>query len=122
MMSYLEAQRALTIKYIEYDPTEIVLIPYVDTPSATGGFTRTEGVPKAPQTFKRIAQSSARPIVTVAGVERIVDYVLLGAWDSNMEVGDHWTDPQDGAFYEVIAIEAGHGYERKGFVARKLTK
>lgn len=123
-MSYLDTQKALTTQYIQYDPTEIVLIPYVDTPSSTGGFTRAEGTPKDPQTFKLIAQASfsTRPIVTIAGVERIIDYVLLGHWESDMEVGDHWTDPVDGALYEVIAIEAGHGYERKGFVTRKLQK
>jgi hypothetical protein len=121
-MTYLDTQRALTLKYIDHDPTTIELVPYVDTPSETGGFVRTEGVPRAPQVFKMISQAqfSTRPLVTVAGVERIIDYVLLGGWESTMEVGDHWTS--DGAFFEIIALEAGHGYEKKGFVVRKLPK
>jgi hypothetical protein len=122
MMSYLETQRALTLKYIEYDPTTIALIPYVDTPSATGGFIRTEGEPRSPQTFKRIAQGgNPRPTVTIAGVERIVDYVLLGVWDCEIEIGDHWTDDK-GTIYEIILIQAGHGYEKKAFVERRFPK
>lgn len=121
-MSYLATQRALTRKYIEYDPTEIALIPYVETPTATGGYTRSAGAAKPSQTFKKIAQAlfTSRPIVTVAGVERVIDYVLLGEWDSDMEVGDHWVEGPE--TYEILSIVAGHGYEKKAFAARKLPR
>lgn len=119
-MHDLEEQRRLTKVYIEYDPTMIALIPTVKTRTISAGFTESDGTPRAPQTFKRIAVGAftAAPRVTIAGVERIVDYVLMGAYDSIVEPGDYWIDG-NGDRYNVIAIEAGHGYEKKAFVERK---
>lgn len=116
----IEEQRRLTKVYIDYDPTVITLIPTIKTATPTGGYTESDGPPRIPQTFKKIAVAafSAAPRITIAGVERIIDYVLLGEYDSIMEPGDHWFD-SNGDRYTVIAIEAGHGYERKGFAERK---
>lgn len=112
----IEVQRALTLKYIAYDPTTIALIPVVRSGNDEGGQSIVDGPPREPQTFKLIAlTANQRMTLTVSGKERIIDYHLMGAYDSEMEVGDHWSD-SDGNRYEVISIQAGHGYERKGFV------
>lgn len=115
-MAFIDVLREQTLKYIAYDPITIALIPVVRADTDEGGQSIVDGPPRTPQIFKLIALTSNQRLeLTVSGKERIIDYHLLGAHDSLMEVGDHWSD-SDGNRYEVIAIQAGHGYERKGFV------
>lgn len=115
-MAFIDVLREQTLKYIAYDPIILSLIPVVRSGTDEGGQSIVDGPPRAPQTFKLIALSAnQRRELTVSGKERVIDYHLLGAHDSLMEAGDHWSD-SDGNWYEVIRIDAGHGYERKGFV------
>lgn len=112
-------QRALTQRYIDYDPTTIILIPTVKTHTDSGSDVWTDGPPRMAQTFKLITIEATahghEPVSTQDGVERIINAVLLGAWDSVMEVGDHWRGA-DGRRYTIIALEDGHGYAKKGLV------
>lgn len=122
-MSMLEAQRATTAAFIAMDPTEIELIPHTDTITAGGGRERTAQPARPAQTFKVIPMTyDQRPTVTTAGgVERIIDYTLLGAWDAEGDVWDVW-DRGDGSYLLVVAIADGHGYETKLLCERHLWK
>lgn len=119
MTAVLDAQRRQTKAYIENDPTIIELIPTVTTVLANGGKSRDDGITRRPQQFKMIvAAYDQRPVITVDGVERIISYTLLGEWDCEMEVWDHWVT--DGCTYTVVALGEGYGYSKKGLVERHL--
>jgi hypothetical protein len=60
-----------------------------------------------------------RPTVTTGGVERTLDYTLLGEWDATVEVWDIWYHPdQPNDYYMVVAFADGHGYETKALCER----
>jgi hypothetical protein len=122
-MSMLDAQRAATAGFIAMDPTPIVLVPTTETVTPGGGRARVDGDPRAEQTFKVIPMTfDQRPTVTTAGgVERIIDYTLLGPWDAEAAVWDRW-DRGDGSYLLVVAITDGHGYETKLLCERHLFK
>lgn len=114
----MRVQRAQTLKFINSDPSLIALIPVLKTKNASGGFTRTDQPPRAVQTFKLIPQTETnRPTVTVDGVERAADYVLLGLWDAVVAYDDHWTDG-DGFSYAVLSVSRNE-YESKALVVRR---
>jgi hypothetical protein len=112
-------QRQQTLNYISMDPTEIVLIPTVVTRQASGAQLHDDGPPRAVQTFKVIPQGftahGAKNTVTLNGKERVIDIVLMGAWDAVVEVGDHWVD-NHGRRCEVISLDDGHEWEVKANV------
>jgi hypothetical protein len=60
-------------------------------------------------------------VTTAGGVERIIDYTLLGPWDAEAAVWDRW-DRGDGSYLLVVAITDGHGYEAKLLCERHLFK
>lgn len=115
----LVAQRQMTHNYISMDPISLALIPVKRTHTDSGGDVWEDQTPRVPQTFKLITIEATahghEPTTTLDGVERIVNGVLMGDWDCVMEVGDHWTGA-DGRRYTIIALEDGHGYEKKGLV------
>ena len=122
-MTTQDAQRAITSAFIADDPTEVILVPTVETITSGGGRSRVPGVARASQTFKLIPMTfDQRPTVTSGGVERIIDYTLLGTWDCEADVWDiWWPDGEDtGEYYLVVAIAPGHGYERKLLMERHL--
>lgn len=119
---YLSAQRAATLAYIADDPTQLVLVPREKVPTATGGYTYVDGVPRSAQTVKMILLGSdQRPTVTVAGVERVVEYHLLGRWDMAIAVGDIWDAP-DGTKWEVTGFTEGWDYMTKAFLSRHVPR
>jgi hypothetical protein len=118
MTSFLEIQREMTKAYISQDPTDIVLIPTVKTHTDSGSTVIEDGTPRKLQTFKMIllqGSGGSERVLTVDGVERTIAGFLLGAYDCVMQAGDHWTGA-DGRRYEVIAMQATHGYETKGAI------
>lgn len=120
----IEAQRRITEAFILLDPTAIVLVPKNETITPGGGRAMVAGTPRAEQTFKVIPMTfDQRPTVTAGGVERIIDYTLLGRWDAEGEVWDTFT-LQDGVaeYYQVVAIADGHLYEKKFLCERHLFK
>lgn len=118
----IDIQRKQTEAFIATDPTEISLIPVTETTTPSGGKTRKDGAPRDPQVFKVIPMTfDQRPTVTSAGVERLIDYTLLGRYDSVMEVNDKWQG-DDGDWYEIVAVAPGHGYEKKGLCSRHVPK
>jgi hypothetical protein len=115
----LVIQRQMTAKYIQTDPTTIVLTPTVQHHTDSGSVVEEDGPDRAPQVFKLISlQFTPReqlPNVTVDGVERIIGFYLLGEWGCVMEAKDHWVGA-DGRRYVIVAMMGGHGYETKGAV------
>lgn len=122
-MTFVDATRAVlrqgTVDYIAMDPTTITLIPTVRTRQDDGSYIEEDGTPRDPQTFKLISieftPQGQTVSITQDGIERIIGFYLLGAWDCVMQPRDHWVG-DDGRRYTVIALMDGHGYETKGAV------
>lgn len=53
------------------------------------------------------------------GEARVSEYMLLGEWDSDMAVGDHWTDAATGREWRVEDMLFDNGYERRGVVTER---
>jgi hypothetical protein len=113
----LKYQRRNTSWYIAYDPVEITLIPVVRTRTPSGGSAYVDGDPRLPQVMRLIATTSdQKPIVTLDGKERQIDFTLLGQWDAAMEPLDYWIDGEGQRYQVVEIVSAGRQYERKGLV------
>lgn len=111
----LTVQRKLTHEFIHADPTIIALVPVTKYKQPSGSFVWADATPRPPQTFKMIPMSAGtKPTTILNGVERIADYTILGMYDAEIEVEDHFTI--DGIKYTVIAIADGHDYETKALV------
>lgn len=118
----LAAQRQVTAAFIADDPTTAVLVPVARVRTASAGFKEIEGVPRDPQTFKLSELVyDQRPTLTVAGVERIIDYHLIGPHDMAIEVGDYWVDSA-GTRYDVIGFSEGWDYMVKAQVSRHIPR
>ena len=117
----LIAQIENTDAFIQADPTTIILIPRVRTTTATGA-KFTDQPPRDPQQFKVIGQSglvsgSGRPTVTIDGVERVVELILMGYPDAQVARYDYWVE---GAFrFEVLEVQPTREYETKALVERR---
>ena len=122
-MTTLAAQRRVTRDFIRDDPTEVVLTPYTETITDGGGRAFAPGSPRAPQTFKLIPMTfDQRPTVTAGGVERIIDYTLLGTWDCEGDVWDRFTLDNPNEYFLIVAITNEHGYSRKFLCERHFSK
>jgi hypothetical protein len=118
----LEAQRRMTAALIADDPTTIELIPYSRVATATGGFRYQAGTTRAPQTVKMsLLNFDQRPTTTVAGVERLVDYHLIGPWNMAIAVGDIWY-AEDDTTWEVLGFSEGWDYMTKAFIGRHVPR
>lgn len=118
----LTAQRKVTAAFIADDPTVVVLVPRVRATTASGGFTDTPGTPRDPQIVKLSELNfGTPPLVTIAGVERVVDYHLIGPWDMEIAVDDYWTD-EAGTRYEVVGFTEGWSYMIKALVSRHIPR
>lgn len=120
MGTMIEAQRRVTKAFIDQDPITLSLTPQTETVTAGGGRQFELGTPRDPQTFKLIPMTyDQRPPVTAGGVERIIDYTLLGEWDC---IGEVWDLVELGPneYLMVVAITDGHQYERKFLCERHL--
>lgn len=100
----LAAQRRITADFIDRDYDMVTLTPRTQARSTTGGFTWTNGVPRAPQKFHFIERvSNAQPRTRVVGGEqREEDVTLLGLWDAQIVVHDIFT--LKGTDWEVVAV------------------
>lgn len=120
--STLTAQRAATAAFIADDPTTAQLTPVTRVNQPNGGFQEQPGTPRAPQTFKMsLLAFDQRPTLTVAGVERVIDYHLIGPHDMSIAVGDYWVDSQ-GTRYDVVGLSEGWDYETKAFISRHVPR
>jgi len=120
--AYLTVQRMMTLAYIRDDPTTLELVPVSRVTTPSGGFAEVDGVPRAAQTVKMILLAyDQRPTLTVAGVERIIDYHMFGRWDMAAEVGDYWID-EEGTRWDIVGFSEGWDYMTKAFASRHVPR
>lgn len=116
----LAAQVEETAAFIDSDPTTIVLVPRVRVNSPTGA-KFTDQPPRPAQVFKvlpsNLQSGSARRTLTVDGVERVVDFELMGMPDVVVARYDHWV--ADGFQFEVIDVQPFNQYQVKASVERR---
>ena len=115
-------QRANTAAFIAANPISLELIPTTRTKTAAGGFLGSDGQRRVAQTFRLVEQThtfgnAPGRLRTPDGTQERVDYMLVGAYDSVMEVGDYWTDA-DGVRFEILELMPFNGYERRGQVRK----
>jgi hypothetical protein len=117
----LAVQIANTEAFIAANPSSVVLIPR--TKHMTGTGTQfVDGSPRPPQTIRLIDQSTARntwpgKVQTSDGVERLVDFILLGMPDVIVENDDYWKDSK--GTLEVIQVYPSNQYEVRAAVIRR---
>lgn len=121
-MTRLDVQRRMTAAFIADDPTTAQLIPVTRVAQANGGFQEQAQTPRVAQTFKlSLLAYDQRPTITIAGVERIADYHIIGPHDMAIAVGDYWIGPE-GTRYDVVGLTEGWDYETKAFVSRHIPR
>jgi hypothetical protein len=119
---YLTAQRRMTAALIADDPTSAALTPTTRVQKPNGGYTDMDSTPRKEQTFKlSLLAYDQRPTVTVNGVERLMDYHLIGPADMAIAVGDWWI-ADAGTKYEVAGLTEGWGYMTKAVVFRHVPR
>jgi hypothetical protein len=117
-LAELGVQRKLTHAFIQTQPVELTLIPRERVKQPAGGWAYVDGAPRAPQTMRLVEPSSwPRPTATADGIERTVDFILLGDWDAELGLFDHFA--HDGATWEVVDLLHFNGWERRALVARR---
>lgn len=113
----IETNRALTHTFIDTMPVVVTLIPRSKEPKPAGGFTWVDDEPREPQTMRLIEPSSyPNPVLNVDGIERRIEFELLGEWDAEIGVYDRFD--HDGRRWEVISLIPANGYEQRANVAR----
>ena len=121
-MTILDLQRAATESFIADDPTTAQLIPVTRVQQPNGGFKEQDQTPRPAQTFKLVLLAfDQRPTITTAGVERVIDYHIVGLYDMSIAVGDYWVD-DEGTRYDVVGLTEGFGYETKAYVSRHIPR
>jgi len=104
----LAINRDNTDKYINIDPTEIILIPRREIWVA-GSKRMADQTPRVPQTFKVNWQYSTGQVTVIDGTTFRFDYVIIGRYDAEVEINDHWSHlDQD---FEVHYVFPSNGYE-----------
>lgn len=107
----LSIHRKGTERFINGDPTEIVLTPSSEVWS---GGTKTYGTDteRQPQTFKIIWSGSETGLVVKSqGTTRRFDFILVGKYDAQVEIGDFWT--LNDQHFQVEWVAPANGYEVK---------
>jgi hypothetical protein len=115
----ISVNRELTSFFIASAPTQIELIPVVETRTGSGAIQFVDEEARPMQTFRLIPMASTeRPVPSGnagGGQQRKYDFTLLGEWNCEMAEGDHWVD-EVGQHWQVDSLVSFNGYERKGMV------
>lgn len=115
----LPTQRKITSAFIDFLPVTVVLTPRERTKQPGGGVRLVEQAPRAPQTMTLVEPTitqGTRPAVTLDGIERTVDFVLLGEWDATIGLYDVFD--YGGSRWEVVDLIYFNGWERRALVAK----
>lgn len=114
----LAVQRKLTRWFIREDPKDIILVPRVKMPTASGGFRWEEMPPRAVQTVKFVEPpvTPADPVITADGQQREVSFLLVLEHDA--VIGEYDIFEALGYTWEIIQLYHFNGYERRAAVAR----
>lgn len=111
-------QRGLTAAFIAALPVSLVLTPRTHQKLPSGGFSYVLGSPRASQVMTIVEQTGLpRPTRTVDGVERVVEFEIVGQWDAQMARGDVFT--YQGKDWEVVDLFFDNGYETRALVSAR---
>ena len=119
--SELRIQRRVTLAFIRARPFSVTLVPLIAVKDSEG-YTETDGPPRAPQIMRLIDQTTQGfsnipgKIRSAQGQERKVTHQLVGTYDSQMAVGDHWIDGN--ARFQIDEMLPENDYERRAQVVR----
>jgi hypothetical protein len=124
MSTTVDAQIMITRAFIDNDPTDVELFPQEEAVTPSGGRSRIVGNSRGLQTFKLIPMTfDQRPTITAGGVERVIDYTLLGMPNAVVKVDDVFSfDGFSREYYLIVAISDGHQYEVKAMCERHLMR
>lgn len=115
----LAQNRRLTKAFIDQLPTTVVLTPHRRVRGASGAFELQDLPARDPQVVTLIEQGTVgglpRPTVTQDGVERVVEFELLGEWDAELDRRDTFT--HQGKEWEIVDLFYDNGYERRALVS-----
>ena len=117
----LKINRDNTTAFIAVKPSSVVLIPQEKVEQPSGGYKLVDGEPRRQQTFRiiELGMHQTPPIITLTdGKQRAVDFWLLGEWDADMAVDDHWM-AEDGREWLVGDIVRSNHYETRGLVVER---
>lgn len=118
----LEVQRLNTEEFIKADPIILDLTRQQRVIQPSGGYVMEAHPLGLPQTFRLIPASDRMPEIKTSNGRLVVpEYILLGAWDCNMERWDRF-ELNDVWFEIASPIRPEHTqsrYERKGDVVRR---
>lgn len=117
-MAELDIQKRLTHAFILTQPVTLALVPRAKLKQPGGGFAWQDLPPRAPQVMRLIEPSNSgpKPTVTTNGVEREVEFILLGEWDATIGLFDTFTHA--GYDWEVVQLYHHNGWETRAAVAR----
>lgn len=88
----------------------IVLTPVSET-FVNGTRIITEINPRPAQEFWVIWPGGSGIVSNMFGTTRKFDFILVGDWDAEVEIGDHWVEGAQK--YQITFIEPYNGYEVK---------
>ena len=117
----LRIHRENTAAYIAFKPSSISLIPVERTRTASGGYKETDLPSRPPQTFRiiELGSNQSPPIITLQdGKQRAASFWLLGLWDANVGINDHWT-AADAREWQIGDIVRANGYEMRALVVER---
>ena len=116
-LAELRIQRRLTTSFIKTAPVVLVLIPRERVKKPSGGFGWEDLPARVPQLMRLIEPGAIpRPILTVDGVQREVEFELLGEYDAL--IGKYDTFELDGFHWEIIGLGHSNGWEQRALVAK----
>lgn len=115
-MSELQVMRQQTTAFIGADAKAITLERLTRTANGSGGYTEAYASLPSAQTLRLIPQhGNMSPLrETLDGEAVQPDYVLLGAWDADIQRWDTFVD--NGRRYIVLFVHEKATYEKKGEV------
>lgn len=113
----LLVNRSLTNLFIEFDPTDVVLIPQQRVKTPSGGYKMGQLPPRPSQRVKMIypVGQSDGAIPNVDGQERRYDFIMVAPWNATVKKDDFWED-SSGQFWIVTGVSPYNGYEVKAMV------
>lgn len=111
----LKAQQKISAAFIAADSVIIILERWTRVPDGAGGFISSP-VSQIPQRFRLIPQEDGATARTTAeGETATPEFMLMGAWDCNMQRFDEFE--LNGIRYQIAYID-DRQYEIKGEVIR----
>lgn len=116
----LKIQRIITHEFILADYVDIILHTRDKPTTGPNRGVLVDGPDRRSQRFRLIPQAispqaGARFDATEQGTNEF-DQVLMGEWDSEMELYDWWKN-EYGQLYEITKVLSENGYERKGLLS-----